>query len=86
MTLVCTYRGSEGRRRVFDIVIDGEKIATETLAYHPTELFDVEYAIPDTLTKGKTHVTVKFQPQPESATAAIFDVRIIRRGTIDAMK
>jgi uncharacterized protein len=80
VTLVCTYRGSEGRRRVFDILVDGEKIATETLAYHPTELFDVEYAIPETLTKGKTHVTVKFQPQAESATAAIFDVRIVRRG------
>jgi DUF1680 family protein len=79
VTLVCTYRGSEGRRRIFDILIDGEKIATETLAYHPTELFDVEYAVPETLTKGKTHVTVKFQPQPESATAAIFDVRIVRR-------
>jgi DUF1680 family protein len=79
LKLVCTYRGSGGRTRTFDILIDGQKLATETLAAQAPELFDVEYVIPDTLTKGKSKVTVKFQPQPESATAPIFDVRMVRR-------
>lgn len=77
VTLVCTYRGSEGRRRVFDVLVDGQKIATETLAYHPTELLDVEYAIPESLTKGKTRVTVRFQPQKDASTGSVFEIRTV---------
>ncbi len=57
VTLVCTYRGSEGRRRSFDVMVDGEKVAAESLEYHPTEELDREYAIPESLTRGKDHVT-----------------------------
>ncbi len=78
-TLVVTYRGGEGRRRVFDILVDGEKIAAETLPYHPTELLDVEYAIPEALTRGKTRIVVKFQPQDQAATAQVFEIRLLTR-------
>jgi hypothetical protein len=77
---VCTYRGGEGRRRVFDILVDGQKIATETLPYHPTELLDVEYPIPAALTRGKTRVTVRFQPQADASTASVFEVRTVAGG------
>jgi len=80
VTLVCTYRGGEGRRRVFDILVDGQKIATETLAYHPTELLDVEYAIPEALTKGKPRVTIRFQPQKDASTATVLEIRTITGG------
>jgi DUF1680 family protein len=80
LTLVCTYRGSEGRRRIFDILVDGQKIATETLAYHPTELLDVEYAVPEALTRGKSRITVRFQPQKEAATASVFEIRTVTGG------
>src|SRR5262245_21879696 len=79
VTLVCAYRGSEGRRRVFDILVDGEKIATETLEYHPTEQLDKEYAIPESLTRGKDHVTVRFQAQPDTTAGAVIDVRTVSR-------
>jgi len=77
-TLVCTYRGSEGRRRVHDILIDGEKIATETMFYHPTEAFDITYAVPATLIADKTRVTVKFQAAPGASTGGVLDVRTVR--------
>jgi hypothetical protein len=77
MVLACTYRGSEGRKRVFDVLVDGERIATETLPYHPTELLDVEYAIPAALTRGKGTVAVRFQPQAGAETAAVFEVRTL---------
>jgi hypothetical protein len=77
MTLVCSYRGGEGRPRVFDVLVDGEKLKTENLPYHPTELLDYEYPIPAALTAGKTRVVVKFQPRPEASTAAVFDIRIV---------
>jgi hypothetical protein len=78
MTLVCTYVGSEGRRRAFDVLVDGEKIATQTLENHPTELFDVEYKLPEQLTRGKQRVTVKFQALPNSTAGSVIDVRAIQ--------
>jgi len=46
ITLVVTYRGGEGQRRAFDVLVDGVKVASESLAYHPAELMDREYARP----------------------------------------
>jgi hypothetical protein len=79
LSLAVTCRGGEGRRRVFDILVDGEKIATETLPYHPTELLEREYPIPDALTRGKTRIVVKFQPQDQAATAQVFEIRTVTR-------
>ena len=76
MTLVCTYRGSEGRRRAFDILVDGEKVAAQTLEIHPTETFDFEYPLPEALTRGKQKITVKFQAQPDAALGMVLDVRV----------
>src|SRR5207237_8192968 len=63
VTLAATYRGSEGRRRVFDVLVDDQKIATESLEYHPTEELDKEYRVPDAITRGKDRLTVTFQAQ-----------------------
>jgi len=80
VSIVCAFRGSEGRRRAFDVLVDGTKIASETLEYHPTEQLDREYAIPEPLTRGKTRVTVKFQAQSDNTTAgALIDVRTVNR-------
>ena len=76
LTLVCTYRGSEGRRRAFDVLVEGEKVATVTLENHPGELFDFEHPLPERLTRGKRRITVKFQAQPDSFAGSVFDVRV----------
>ncbi len=78
VTLVCTYRGSEGRRRVFDVLVDGQKVATQSLEIHPTELFDVEYPLPEALTRGKQQVTVKFQAHPDAIAGSVLDVRTVQ--------
>jgi len=80
LTLVCTYRGSEGQRRVFDILVNGEKIVTESLEYHPTELLDREYAVPDALTRGKSKVTVRFQSHGTARTGGVVEVRAVQPG------
>lgn len=74
MMLAFTYLGTEGRRRTFDVLVDGVTIATKTAEYHPTELLDAEYPIPPELTRGKQKVTVRFQA-PDSVSAAVFEVR-----------
>jgi DUF1680 family protein len=80
LTLVCTYRGSEGQQRVFDVLVDGERIATESLEYHPTELLDKEYQVPEGLTRGKSRVTVRFQPQGTARTGGLVEVRAVQPG------
>ena len=77
MSLVFTYKGAEGRARRFDVLVDGEKVATKTVEYHPTELLDAEYAIPEPLTRGKEHVTVRFQTDPDVSSASIAEVRVV---------
>jgi len=75
VTLVCAYRGSEGRRRAFDILVNGQKVVSESLEYHPTEQLDREYALPETLTRGKDRVTVKFQAEAQATAGAGIEIR-----------
>jgi hypothetical protein len=77
MILAFTYKAGEGRRRVFDVLVDGQKLATKTVEYHPTELLDAEYPIPESLTRGKERATVRFQTLADAASAAILEVRIL---------
>jgi hypothetical protein len=79
VTIVCAFRGSEGRRRAFDILVDGERIATETLEYHPTEQLDREYLVPESLTRGKNQIAVKFQAQGDATAGALIDLRTVNR-------
>ena len=77
--LVCTYWGSEHDNRRFDILVDGTKLATVELQDHrPNEFFDVNYPLPETLTRGKRIVTVKFQAHEGKTAGRIFGVRMLR--------
>lgn len=78
VTLVCTYRGSEGPRRAFDVLVDDQKVASDTLEYHPTELLDHQYSVPADLTRGKSTITVKFVPQARARTGGVVEIRTIR--------
>lgn len=80
LSLVITYHGGE-RRRVadFDILVDGQKIATqEVKRSEPDGFFDVPYALPGDLVKGKQKITVRFQAQAGSEIATVFGIRIVR--------
>jgi len=77
-TLVCTYYGSEDPARVFDVLVDSVKIATQTMDGHPTGAFDVEYQLPDSLTKGKSKFVVEFAAEPKHVAGAVLDVRVVQ--------
>ncbi|MFZ2642033.1 MAG: beta-L-arabinofuranosidase domain-containing protein [Verrucomicrobiia bacterium] len=79
--LLCTYWGGDGGKREFDILVDKEKIATQTLAKNkPGEFFDVEYPIPARLTAGKLRVTIKFQAHPHATAGGVFGLRVLKMG------
>jgi uncharacterized protein len=77
LILQATYWGEE-RNKYFDILIDGQKIATERLeGKHPGEFFTTDYPIPVELTRGKTSVTVRVQPADDkSRSGPVFGIRI----------
>jgi hypothetical protein len=79
--LQVTYWGSESGPRRFDILIDGRKIAEQTLGHDkPNEFYDKIYPIPQELTRGKQKVTVRFQAHPQHVAGGLFDqLRILRR-------
>ncbi len=78
--LLCTYWGGETGRRTFDILVEGTKIATQTLLNNkPGQFFDVTYPIPAELTSGKQKVTIKFQAHPEHWAGGLFGARTVRR-------
>ena len=75
--LVLTYWG-EDRGRQFDVMIDGQKLATERLtASHPGAYFDQVYPLPVALTKGKQKVTLRFQGS-NTWVGGVFGVRVMK--------
>lgn len=79
VSLVCSYWGSETGPRTFDILVDGTKVATQSLQNDkPGEFFDVTYAIPASVTRGKNKITIRFQGQPGNMAGGFYGVRIIR--------
>ena len=78
--LIVTYWGSDVGNRVFDILVEGKKIATQKLdRIAPDEFIDVIYKVPAELTQAKKKVTVKFQGHAGSMAGGVFACRIVRR-------
>jgi hypothetical protein len=74
-----TYWGGETRRHTFDVTAEGEAIATQSLFDdRPGELYEVEYPLPERLTRGRERVRVGFRTGPRQSTGAVFAVRIVR--------
>ena len=78
LTLRATYWGEESKR-LFYISIDGIRIASETLGYDKLgEFIERDYPIPTDLTKGKSFVTVRFEPDPGKTAGPVFGCLIFR--------
>jgi hypothetical protein len=76
LILQATYWGEE-RKRDFDILVDNVKVATQRLeADHPGKFFDIEYPLPEALTKDKTSIKVRFAPHDRNTAGPVFGVRL----------
>ncbi len=77
--LINTYWGMDNRGRVFDIMVDNVKIATEDLnKYKESKFYNITYDIPVELTKGKTKVTIKLVAKKDNTAGPIYGSRIIK--------
>ena len=78
LTLKATYWGEE-RKRLFHILIDGKRIASETLGYNkPGEWVERDYAIPQELLTGRSSVTIRFEPETGHTAGPVFGCLIFR--------
>jgi DUF1680 family protein len=85
--LIGTYWGMDNRGRVFDILVDGEKIATEDLnKYKESRFHDIQYRVPTNLTTGKSSITVTFQARPNNQAGPVFGVRLVKESVIETPK
>src|ERR1035437_3261647 len=77
--LVCTFWGGDAGGREFDVVVDGNIVATEKLNNNrPGEFYDAAYALPAELVRGKDKVTVKFSAHPCNLAGGKYGVRFLR--------
>jgi DUF1680 family protein len=76
MTLSCTYSGDE-RDCIFDIMIDGLLLTTQTLeGQRPGEFLTITYPIPADLIRGKKRVAVMLRGKEGKTTAELYDCSI----------
>jgi uncharacterized protein len=77
---MCSYWGMDNRGRIFDILVDGVKIATEDInKYKASKFYDISYPIPVELTKGKDKVVIKLQARGDNVVGPVYgSVRVMR--------
>ncbi len=78
LTLRCTYWGRERGARSFDVLVDGQRLTTESLGdTGKDEFVHTTLALPRSLLAGKSKVTVKFQAHPGNTAGGLFELRIL---------
>jgi hypothetical protein len=80
LSLLVTYNGGETAKRTFDILVDGSKLASETVnaGTAASKFNDVTYKLPADLVKGKEKVTVRFQATGGNEIAGVFGIRVTK--------
>jgi uncharacterized protein len=78
--LVVTYWGSETGNRKFDLLLDGEKFASQSLHRDkPEKFWEKTYELPEAATNGKKSAVLKFQAEPGNFAGGVFGIRVVRR-------
>jgi uncharacterized protein len=63
------------------VLLDGQRIGQQVVGESSTpRFFDVEYALPAEIVRGKEKVTIRFQATNGNEIAAVYGIRVIRLG------
>ena len=80
LTLVATYNSDQRRPRSFDVLIDGQKVASESQPQSSlSKFYDKEYVVPAELMRHKEKLTVRFEATGGLEVTPVFGVRLINR-------
>jgi hypothetical protein len=80
--LVVTYRNDPGLPPLlgpFDVLVDGERVAQYAPNHDAIAFYDARYPVPESLTRGKPRVTVRFDAGASGRIIPIYSVRTVRR-------
>jgi hypothetical protein len=77
VTLACTFRGSEGRKIPFDLLVEGRKIATHVFVSPSSAPASVEIRVPFDITKGLTSIYVTLRAV-DGPTPALLELRTVQ--------
>ena len=58
VTIVCTFRGSEGSKLAFDLVVEGRTIVSRTFVTPDAKPTSVALRVPADVTRGRTVIAV----------------------------
>ena len=77
-TLVMTYWGNERLRPDFSILLDGTELVKEDLHGRAmNKFYDVEYAIPVELSRGKSKIVIRVQPHEGHTGPSVSGARVV---------
>jgi hypothetical protein len=81
-SLVFEYWGGYTGKKIFDILVDDERIATQDInGIKDGAFLTKEYPVPAALTNGKKKITVRIQPHTGSRGGPVFGIRTVRTKT-----
>ena len=80
MALVIEYWGGFTGSKTFDILVNGQKIATENISGKKDgEFIDIQYDLPKELTTNESTIIIKFDPHEGHRAGPFFHARTIVR-------
>jgi hypothetical protein len=78
-SLLCSYWGSDTGNRTFEILVNGTRIATQTLENDdPTHFFTMTYVIPPTLLLAGDSVRGEFRAATGKVAGGLFGVALLK--------
>jgi hypothetical protein len=77
VTLSCVFRGTEGRRLAFELLVEGRRIKTYTLVSFSSRPTNVDFPIPFEVTKGLTAIHVVLRAV-NGAAPALLELRTVQ--------
>jgi len=79
MTLLCTFWGDDAGGRVFDVLVDGEKIASQSLERNqPGEFFEAGLRGASPADAGKNPGDGEVPGQPDRMAGGLFGLRVLK--------
>jgi DUF1680 family protein len=70
--LIATYWGADNRGRNFDILVDGEKIASVDLnKFKESKYYEIPYKVPANIVEGKSSIKITFQANAKNQAGPV---------------
>ncbi|MCB1132377.1 MAG: glycoside hydrolase family 127 protein, partial [Verrucomicrobiae bacterium] len=79
LVLLVTYWGGVWHKRVFDLLLDDEPLATQSLLTdRPGDFFEKVYDLPVERTRDRAKLTLRFQSRPGDTAGSVFGIRVMK--------